>query len=304
MQHLYRFSLKQLSVFVSIAETHSVSVAAQQLAMTQSAASMALNQLETGLGQKLFERQGKRLRLNHWGHWLRPRAKRVLMESQHIMQGFAGQQVISGELSVGASQTIAEYFLAQIIAGLDKSYPDLAISPQISNTEAVIAGLVDYRLQLGIIEGHCSDSRITQQVWCEDQLVVVAGKQHPLAELEQVNLSRLSRARWVLRETGSGTRDIFNGAIHGKITKLKVWREYSHVPSLVALVADGAYLSCLPLRSVEQAIKAGELIALNTPDLDMRRSFNFVWRKDSSQNPLRDCFIEHAMSLALATLNE
>ncbi len=298
MQHLYRFSLKQLSVFVCIAETQSVSVAAQQLAMTQSAASMALNQLETGLGQKLFERQGKRLRLNHWGHWLRPRAKRVLMDSQHIMQGFAGQQVISGELAVGASQTIAEYFLAKIIANLDKEFPDLVVHPQISNSEVVLAGLLDYRLQLGIIEGHCNDSRIAQQVWCEDLLVVVAGKQHPLANLPAVNLARLSRARWVLRETGSGTRDIFNGAIHGKITKLKVWREYSHVASLIALVADGAYLSCLPLRSVEQAIHAGDLVALATPDLDMRRSFNFVWRKDSSQNPLRDCFIEHACALS------
>ncbi|MDO6764868.1 LysR substrate-binding domain-containing protein [Agarivorans sp. 1_MG-2023] len=300
MQHLYRFSLKQLSVFVCIAETHSVSAAALQLSMTQSAASMALNQLETGLGQRLFERQGKRLRLNHWGHWLRPRAKRVLMESQHIMQGFAGQQVISGELTVGASQTIAEYFLAQIITKLDKDYPDLVIHPQISNTEVVLAGLLDYRLQLGIIEGHCSDSRIAQQVWCEDQLVVVAGKQHPLASHEEVNLAKLSRARWVLREAGSGTRDIFNGAIHGKITKLKVWREYSHVPSLIALVANGAYLSCLPLRSVEQAIQVGELIALNTPSLDMRRTFNFVWRKDSSQNPLRDCFIEQAQHQPLA----
>ncbi|MGY5451007.1 LysR substrate-binding domain-containing protein [Agarivorans sp. MS3-6] len=299
MQHLYRFSLKQLSVFVCIAETQSVSIAAQQLSMTQSAASMALSQLETGLGQRLFERQGKRLRLNHWGHWLRPRAKRVLMESQHIMQGFAGQQIISGELAVGASQTIAEYFLAQIISRLDKDYPDLVVSPQISNSEVVVAGLLDYRLQLGLIEGHCVDSRIAQQVWCEDQLVVVAGLSHPLAAKQAVNLASLSRARWVLREGGSGTRDIFNGAIHGKISKLKVWREYNHVASLIALVANGAYLSCLPLRSVEQAIQAGELVALNTPDLDMRRTFNFVWRKDSSQNPLRDCFIEHALELKL-----
>ncbi|WP_432468549.1 LysR substrate-binding domain-containing protein [Agarivorans sp. Z349TD_8] len=297
MQHLYRFSLKQLSVFVTIAETQSVSVAAQQLAMSQSAASMALSQLESGLGQRLFERQGKRLRLNHWGHWLRPRAKRILMESQHVMQGFAGQQIISGELAVGASQTIAEYFLAQIISRLDQDYPDLVISPQISNTESVVGGLLDYRLQLGMIEGHCVDSRIVQQVWCEDHLVVVAGQQHPLATKSQVNLASLSRARWVLREGGSGTREIFNGAIHGKITRLKVWREYNHVPSLIALVANGAYLSCLPWRSVEQAVQAGQLVRLTTPDLDMRRSFNFVWRKDSSQNPLRDCLIEQALAL-------
>lgn len=83
-----RYSLKQLAVFDAVADCGSVSQAADKLALTQSATSMSLAQLEKMLGTSCFERQGKQMALTHWGMWLRPKAKRLLQDAQQIEMGF------------------------------------------------------------------------------------------------------------------------------------------------------------------------------------------------------------------------
>ncbi len=90
-----KYSLKQLAVFDTVADTGSVSIAAEKLCLTQSAASMSLSQLEKLLGRQLFERNGKQMMLSHWGTWLRPRAKRLLQDAKQIEMGFLEQHLLS-----------------------------------------------------------------------------------------------------------------------------------------------------------------------------------------------------------------
>ena len=293
-----KFTLKQMLVFEAIADTGSVSLAAVQVSLSQSAASMALAQLEEALGKPLFDRQGKKLVLNQWGHWLRSRARRLLFDARQIDLGFRGQHLLSGELSVGASQTVAERLLPELISQLDNDFPELRIPLAVDNSEHVVEGLINYHFDLGIIEGRCDDNRIAQERWCKDHLVVVAAAHHPYAGQPRVSMAQLEEAKWVLREPGAGTREIFDSAIHGRLTNLQVWREYSHVPVLISLVSRHVYLSCLPYRSVEQAVTSGTLIILPVPELNMERTFTFVWRKDAGDNPLRDCVIKAAKRLA------
>lgn len=289
-----KFSLKQVAVFDAIADSGSVSQAAETLSMTQSAASMALSQLEGALGKQLFERQGKKLVLNQWGYWLRPRVKNLLSDVNQIEQGFSGQHLLSGDLNLGVSQTIAEHLIPDLISELDHDFPQLRINLIVENSEHVIDGLLDYRYELGVIEGRCDDERLMQNHWCKDHMLIVASPHHPYASQDAVSLTQLEEARWVLREQGSGTRDVFDSIIHQRIERLDVWREYDYVPVLIALVCRGQYLSCLPQRSVQKAIEAGELVALNTPDLAVQRSFSFIWRKGVTDNPLRDFVIKRA----------
>ena len=289
-----RFTLKQIAVFDAIADAGNVSLAAERVALSQSAASMSLAELEKALGKPLFERQGKHLVLNHWGHWLRARARNLLHDAREIESGFSGQHLVSGELALGASQTPAEQLLPQLISRLDSEFPQLRVPLMIDNTEHIIDALLRYHLDLGVIEGRCDDVRIQQEAWCSDYLVIVAGRHHPYSQHERVSLAQLEEAMWVLRERGAGTREIFDSAIHGRLQTLNVWREYSHVPVLIAMVSANSYLSCLPYRSVITQIEAGELVRLNVPELDMARTFSFVWRKDCGENLLRDCLVKFA----------
>ncbi|WP_373953363.1 LysR substrate-binding domain-containing protein [Vibrio pomeroyi] len=284
-----RYSLKQLAVFDAVADSGSVSNAADKLALTQSATSMSLAQLEKMLGRPLFERQGKQMALTHWGMWLRPKAKRLLQDAQQIEMGFYEQHLLSGELKLGASQTPAEHLVPDLISIIDNDFPEMRISLGVQSTDAVIDGVLDYKYDLGVIEGRCDDSRVHQEVWCTDHLTVVASAHHPFAKRERVSLAQLEQAKWVLREHGSGTRKVFDSSIHHLIGDLDVWREYEHVPVLRSLVANGPYLTCLPYLDVEQFVESGQLVTLNVPELEMERTLSFIWRADMAENPLAEC---------------
>ncbi|RJG40330.1 LysR substrate-binding domain-containing protein [Motilimonas pumila] len=292
-----RYSLKQMAVFDAVADLESVSAAAKKLALTQSAVSMSLSQLESLLDRPLFIRQGNRLVLSHWGAWLRPKAKQLLQDAKQIELGLHDQQLISGSLRVGASQTAAEHLIPDLISRVDTDFPELRIELMVDNTEHVIDGLLNYDFDLGIIESRNDDSRIHQETWLDDHLVVIAAAHHPFARHETVHLAQLEQAKWVLREQGSGIRQIFDGAVHGLIDNLNVWKEYEQVKVLKTLVKNSHYLSCIPYLDAEQAIKDGDIVALHTPQLDLRRTLAFIWRYDSGENPLRSCVLSAAKRL-------
>lgn len=293
-----KYSLKQITVFDAVASMESVSAAARKLSMTQSAVSMSLGQLENLLGRPLFIRQGNRLTLSHWGNWLRPKARRLLQDAQHIELGLHEQHLISGKFRLCSSQTAAEHLIPELISKIDTDFPELRIDLMVENTENVIDGLLNYEFDLGIIEGRNDDTRLHQERWIDDHLVVFSSPHHPYAKCETTSLSQLEQAKWVLREQGAGTRRIFEGAIHGIIEKLNVWKEYEQVSVLKSLVKNGQYISSLPFLDVEIEVANGELVILQTPQLNMQRHLSFIWRADSGENPLRDCIITEARRLS------
>ncbi|HEY5716828.1 MAG TPA: LysR substrate-binding domain-containing protein [Psychromonas sp.] len=292
-----KYSLKQLAVFDAVASQESVSAAARKLSMTQSAVSMSLSQFESVLDRPLFVRQGNRLLLSHWGRWLRPKAKKLLQDAQQIESGLHNQQSISGQFSLCSSQTGAEHILPSLISKIDTDFPDLRIELKVKNTEYVIQGIINHDYEMGVIEGRNDDQRIHQETLLEDHLVVFANPNHSYARHNSVSLAQLEQAKWILRESGSGTRHIFDGAIHGQIDNINVWKEYESVSVIKALVRNGFYLGCLPYLDVIKEVKEGALVILPTPELDMKRSLSFVWRKDAGENPLRDCIVAEARRL-------
>ncbi len=293
-----KYSLKQISVFDAIASEQSVSAAARKLSMTQSAVSMSLSQLESLLGRPLFTRQGNRLVLSHWGHWLRPRARKLLQDAKQIELGLHDQHLLSGKLGLGVSQTVAEHIMPNLIASLDQHFPELRLSLTVENSDQVIQGLQSHDYDLGIIEGRCDDSRMNYLPWIEDRLVVIASPHHAYCSQAEVTPIHLQQAQWVMREHGAGTRRVFNAAIHGVIDKVNVWKEYSQTNVLKALVKRGGYLSALPWLDVEKEVTAGELVVLATPSLKLERRLGFVWRQDAPDNPLRDVVVNEAKRLA------
>ncbi|MCG6201442.1 LysR family transcriptional regulator [Psychromonas antarctica] len=292
-----KYSLKQVAVFDAVASQESVSAAARKLSMTQSAVSMSLSQFENVLDRPLFIRQGNRLTLSHWGRWLRPKAKRLLQDAQQIQMGLHDQQIISGNLTLCSSQTAAEHIVPGLISKIDSDFPELRIEFMVQNTDNVIQRLLNHECDLGIIEGRNDDSRIHQKKLLDDHLVVFTNPHHPFAKAGEVSLSQLKQAKWVLREVGSGTRRIFDGAVHGVIDNIDVWKVYDSVPVLKAMVQNGFYLGCLPYLDVAKEVESGLLQILPTPQLDMKRCLSFAWCKDTGENPLRDCILAEASRL-------
>ncbi|PSJ44002.1 LysR family transcriptional regulator [Zobellella endophytica] len=291
------FTLKQLRLFVAVAEHGSLSRAADTLAITQSAATMSLQELERQLNHPLFDRVGRRLRLNAWGLWLLPRAQKMLAESDQIELGFQGKSPIAGRLRLGASRTIADCWIPELIELGARRYPQLDIGLAVDNTHSLLQQLYQGRLEMALIEAHAQEKWLRLDPWCRDELVIVCQPAHPLAREPEVGLAQLEACEWILRESGSGTRDTFEQALQGRLGPLKIRQEYPHLPTIKRLLQSRPWLSCVSRLSVAEELAAGTLVALPVPELSLSRFFYFAWHKDRGDHPARMALIELAREL-------
>ncbi|MDO7958016.1 LysR substrate-binding domain-containing protein, partial [Xanthomonas euvesicatoria] len=211
-----RLTLRQLLIFTAVADTGSTTAAAERVALSQSATSGALNELESLLGAQLFDRIGKRLMLNDNGRALLPQARALLDGVQQIEGQFglgsaaAAAAPLLTRLRVGASTTIGNYVLPSLIASYRSAWPGAAVDVVIGNTREVAAAVSRLEVDIGLIEGPCHEADLQVVPWRQDELVIVAAPTHAVAQAAmraRVPLKALRQAHWLLREPGSGTRE-------------------------------------------------------------------------------------------------
>lgn len=273
-----KFSLRQLEVLVAIGRESSVSRAAEALSMTQSATSMALAELERQFNTRLFDRQGKRLQLNTEGRELLPRAMELLDRAQELealLEGKAG----TGSLRIGATLTIGNYLATLLIGDYMQQNPGSRVELAVQNTSAIIDQVAHFKLDLGLIEGdsHHPDLQITP--WVDDELVIFAAPDHPLANKKNLNLQDLASENWILRERGSGTRQVFEAAMRHQLTNMKVLLELEHTEAIKRAVESGLGIGCISRLALKDAFRRGSLVPLEIAGLDLKRRFNFVLHK-------------------------
>ncbi|MBU3824153.1 MAG: LysR family transcriptional regulator [Candidatus Oceanisphaera merdipullorum] len=291
------FTLKQLRLFVSVAENGSLSRAAELQAMTQSAATMALQELERQLSHPLFDRVGRRLKLNAWGLWLLPRAQKMLADCYQIEQGFNGHSPIAGQLRLGASHTIADYWIPQLIDDSAERYPRLDIRLSVNNTHSLLQQLYSGQLEMALIEAQVQEKWLKLEPWCQDELVIVCSAKHPLYHASTVTLSQLTECEWILREPGSGTRNTFEQALKGRLSPLNIRQEYPHLPTIKRLLQSRPWLSCMSRLTVSDELANGDLVSLPVEDLSLTRFFYFAWHKDRGDHPSRLALMELAQQM-------
>jgi DNA-binding transcriptional LysR family regulator len=231
------------------------------MALSQSAVSAALTDLENQLTVKLFDRVGKRLVLNEHGRLLYPRAVALLEQAGEIGRLF---QQGNGALRLFASSTIGNYILPEIIAAYRRDFPDAPLALQVGNSLDVINAVMDFRVDLGLIEGPSHNPALITQPWLQDELVVFAAPDNPLAGAP-VSLEQLADAPWILREQGSGTREIVDYLLLARLPSLKPVMELGNSEAIKHAVRYGLGISCLSRRVVAEALALGTLVTLDVP---------------------------------------
>jgi DNA-binding transcriptional LysR family regulator len=235
-------TLRQLGVFVATAREGSTRAAAERVARSQSAASSALADLEAVLGEPLFDRIGRRLVLNENGRALLPRAQ-ALLEQAAELQGLSGS-ARAAPLRVAASFTIGEYLLPAMVARWAAARPESPVRLRIGNTADVIAAVAGFEAEVGFIEGPQTHPDLLVRPWLEDELVVVAAAGHPLAG-RIATPAQLAKATWVLREPGSGTRQVADAWLMEHLPQVNVGFELGSTEAIKRVVAEGDGLACL-----------------------------------------------------------
>jgi len=254
-------TLRQIEVFTEVLKSGSTTQASQVLSLSQSAVSAALADLENQLGVQLFDRVGKRLVLNEHGRLLYPRAVGLLEQAGEIEQLFKED---NGAIRVFASSTIGSYLLPGMIAAYRRDFPTLPLELSVGNSQDAITAVADFRVDIGLIEGPCHEPDIISEAWLEDELVVFAA---PNAEILQrpVTLETLAAAPWILRERGSGTREIVDYLLLSHLPQFQLGMELGNSEAIKHAVRHGMGISCLSRRVISDLLEAGTLVEVAVP---------------------------------------
>ncbi|MER1975360.1 DNA-binding transcriptional regulator YeiE [Pseudocitrobacter faecalis] len=272
-------TLRQLEVFAEVLKSGSTTQASQMLALSQSAVSAALTDLEGQLGVQLFDRVGKRLVVNEHGRLLYPRALALLEQATEIEQLFRED---NGAIRVYASSTIGNYLLPEMIGRYRRDFPDLPIELSVGNSQDAINAVADFRVDIGFIEGPCHSADIVAEPWLEDELVVFAAPDSPLLEGE-VTLARLSAQPWILREKGSGTREIVDYLLLSHLPQFRLGMELGNSEAIKHAVRHGLGISCLSRRVIAEQLESGKLVEVTVPLPGLNR---MLWRIHHRQKHL------------------
>lgn len=273
-----RTTFKQLAVFARTAQYGNLSQAADSLNMSQSAASDALKTLESAYNLKLFERVGKRLKLNSVGEKALNAALSVI-EAAEVFEHTIKVKEKALPLKVGATLSIGNYLAIDMLATFNQRHPEIDTELVIENTQKISERVVDYKIDIGLIEGEVNHPSLDVTPWRNDELVIFCSPKHPLATESKLTERDLIEATWVLRESGSGTRQAFDIAMHGILSQLNIGLELQHTEAIKRAVSNNMGLGCLSGITLAEEFARGELVPLNAPQRDFTRKFYFVTRK-------------------------
>jgi len=257
---MLRFSLRELEVFCAIARHGHVGRAAEEVALSQSAASQALAQLERGLGESLFDRHGRSLTLNENGRLLLPQARALLASAEELQTLLSGGAL---SLHLGASTTIANYLLPTELARFRQAHPGARVRLKVGNTADVVEAVATMDVDFGLIEGACHHPDLLVHNWRLDELVVIAPPGPPFAS-RRPSRAELAAAPWLLREAGSGTREEVERSLLARIGELNVDIELGDSEAIWRSVAAGLGLSCLSRSIVTAPLASGQLVEVAT----------------------------------------
>lgn len=284
----------QLKVFKKVAERLSFSNAAEELFMTQSAVSQHIQNLESYYGVKLFERLHRRVELTLAGKVLYPyaaEAEHILLGAQKKLQQLT--EAVCGKLNIGASLTIGEFYLPEKLVEFRKKYPEVEIAMSVQNSQIIINDVKEAKLQVGFIEGYISElSMLTSEEIADDELIIIAPPDLNIDE--KVSVASILAYRWVVRESLSGTRQVFEyyltewGYDAGDIN---VVMELSSTIAIKQAVRAGLGIAVVSKLAVKDEIRTGQLKAIYLTEGQLLRTFKMIYQKSVFQTNAAEMFM-------------
>ncbi len=279
-------TLRQLEIFIAVAETAQVTKASKKLFVTQSAVSMALAELENQLGGSLFDRHGRSLLLNERGRYLLPLSKEIICQVGNVENVMSEKNdTLKGQIDVVASTTIGDYILPYLIGAFKRMHPKVHINMLVHHTRYAESLVLEGKVDVGFVEGPVRNPDTVERVWFEDELVVIAGPTDPLSHKKFFDVeSDFTNTRWIMREEGSGTRAIFREKMADYLDKIDVIMEMGHPESIKKAVESGVGIACLSSLTVCREVEHGWLKTLEIEAVDMKRKLRVITRKNLAIN--------------------
>lgn len=273
-----RSDLRSLEMLLAIAEHGSIGGAARALAVSQPAVSTRIRELESRTRLALVERTPRGSRLTTVGATLADWAKDVLAASDRLEAGVNALRANrNSELRLSASMTVAEYLLPRWLTELAHRSPATSVALRVHNSADVARQVLAGDVELGFVEGVSVPTGLARRVVARDELVVVVGRRHPWARRRGLRLDEVAAAALVLRESGSGTRETLDRALTRAGIEITPRLVLASTAAIKSAVETGDGISVLSRLAVTEELRAGRLVELPVPELDLRRSLRAIW---------------------------
>lgn len=292
-------TLDQLRIFVEVAEHGHVTRASEALGMSQSAASAAIGSLEASCEITLFDRVGRGIRLTDNGRIFLREARAVLDRAsmaRSVLQDLAGHP---GPIGIAASQTIATYWLPRRLAAFQAANPRMRFNVVIRNTNEVEIAVVEGEASIGLVEGPTQHPALSRQQIDHDKFVLVVSSEQPRPPLNANGRLDLRAMKWVIRETGSGTRrglEDLAARVGLSVNGLDIALELPSNEAVREAIEAGAGATIISRHVVASAIAAGRLteIPIGLP----QREYALVRHRDRHATVAEKALVAHLTEAA------
>ncbi|MDQ6764051.1 MAG: LysR family transcriptional regulator [Bacteroidota bacterium] len=287
----------RLKVFHTVASRINFTKAAEELYITQPAVTKHIREIENHFKVKLFERNGTKIKLTPAGKTLLEFTGQLFTMYGNLefeMNSFTQRH--KGKLRIGASTTIAQYVLPQVLAAFHKKFPEIRVSLGINNTEHIEEELQNKIIDLGIIEGRSKSSLFKYTEFIKDELVLVAGINHSLAKKGTIKPEELLKMPLLLREPGSGTLDVLAYALKPlkiKISQLKTEMQLGSTESIKLYLLNSEAMAFLSIHSVLKELQNKECTIIDVKGLSIERYFYFIQQHGQAEG-LQNLFMKFA----------
>ncbi|MCT7546998.1 LysR substrate-binding domain-containing protein [Aliarcobacter butzleri] len=285
-------TLKELNFFYKLCENPQVTQVASELNISQSAISLAIKSLETSLNEQLFDRIGKKLILNEKGKYFKEKtlpSYLALMDASTIFQ----ENKLAGNIKIAASKTISNYIMPNIYYDFLSKYKDVKLDILTINSSNIIDKILKSELDIGLIEVDTQNSSLIKEKLADDELIVVSSDE----KYPQIAFIDAIKKRWILREIGSGTREIFMNKI-GEIAKeLDIFMQLQDFEEIKTIVLNNKNtVTSLSKVIVQKELDEKKLFQIKLKNLELKREFYLVYHKEKSKNLLFETFIQFIKS--------
>lgn len=295
----------RLVVFEAVAEYLSFTNAAEVLHLSQPAVTAHIKSLEDDLGIRLFDRSTARVKVTSSGEILYRYTQELHRLSQQVLRDIGqlnGEE--RGALSIGASTTIAQYVLPQLLVDFLRLHPRVQVSVNSANTREVVTDVFERRATLGLIEGPPGTSELKTEDFLEDEIVVIVPAGHRwIRWLEAPSVKDLAAEPLVLREPGSGTRRVVEDALRRaglSLRDLNIVMEFDTTEAIKSGVEAGlgvGFVSKYALRKDHQ----GTSRVIQIDGLSIGRQFKFIYPHGPEPDGVAGAFLGLARQLRCAT---
>ena len=285
--------LWQLEVFTAVAEEKSFSRAGGRIGRTQPAISSAIKQLESELGEPLFDRMGRSIRLTAAGELLLEYSKRLLGLREEAVLAIGELRGLSrGTLRLGANETTCLYLLPEVLSTFTKAYPLVQVDIHRAITRSITERVVEGMLDFGIVTLPIKNSRLVALTIHRDEMALIVGPAHPLASRRSVKMNDLESEPFILHKIGTTTRERLVKHFNDGGVKMRVTMELASIETIKRFVSVGMGISIVPRLCISKEVEEGSLKALAIRDARFQRKLGLIYNKDRYQSQAARAFLE------------